>query len=93
MIQAALTPLSDVQHFCKVWQGEYFPTYGDITPNNNETLLALMQKSDVYDKYVLDMNRYSKDFVSYKTFVSLWNAIYPFCLIRSSFLLQFFYFK
>lgn len=54
MVRAAMTPTSDVQSDCVIWLESYFKNYGDFAPNKNEVRLLIMQKQDVFDKYVHD---------------------------------------
>jgi hypothetical protein len=57
MVRAAMTPTSDVvQSDCVICLESYFKNYGDFAPNKNEVRLLIMQKQDVFDKYVLILN-------------------------------------
>jgi hypothetical protein len=52
-----MTPTSDVvQSDCVICLESYFKNYGDFAPNKNEVRLLIMQKQDVFDKYVLILN-------------------------------------
>jgi hypothetical protein len=84
MIRAALTPLAEVQNMAQVWLERYFATYGDFAPNRDEVRLLIMQKQDVYKKYVAEFEGalLKRDVVDIGTFNSLWATLFPKCVMR-----------
>jgi hypothetical protein len=81
IVEASLTPLSQRQQSAKVWMRHFFKTYGDQSPNSEETLLQLMQRKDVYDLYK-SQNEMKCDVIDFSRFNTLWHTIFPLCRIR-----------
>ena len=79
MFRAALCPLADNQQLAIIWLEEYFLKYGDSAPNRDETHLLIMHKSDIYKRYVheLETSFPPRKFVSYSRFIALWNVLFP----------------
>jgi hypothetical protein len=84
MIRSSIMPLADLQQFASIWLENYFTTYGDQSPNSDETKLLVMQKKDVYDKYKHDMEASNppRQLVSNSRFNELWRVLFPTCRSR-----------
>lgn len=81
-IRAALTPLSDLQQIAVYWLEDHFNAYGDHAPDSLETRMSVPTKSDLWKEYRKEQIGNKLSFVGNSRFNELWNAIYPYYLLR-----------
>jgi hypothetical protein len=84
MIRAAMVPSAAVKIDCTLWLESYFDRFGDQMPNKDEVKLLIMQKTNLFDKYVHDLTSeiMPRATVSRTMFYRLWSALFPKCVSR-----------
>jgi hypothetical protein len=73
-----------VQQLCSLWLENYFEKYGDSAPNRDEVHLLIMQRKDLYKRYVHELSSASlpQNTVSESRFLQLWDVLFPKCINR-----------
>lgn len=79
MLRASISPAKSPESEAIVWMEGFFDTYGDVVPNADETIIPVMAKKDVWNKYMEEFNGYRPPLptVGYSRFINLWNALFP----------------
>ena len=82
MISDAILPVAVADIDVSLWLEDTFLTYGDAAPNRNIHQVSSTFKTDLFKKYIKDMQKLDRKPVAECRFMELWNSCYPSYLIR-----------
>lgn len=85
MVKAALTPFSDSYESAVSWFTTHFEDCADNEPNRVEHQLDVIDKTELYQIYVVDTNldRLDSEVLSYSEWLRVWGTVFPFVKVRA----------
>lgn len=83
MIADGLMPVSDLQMMARLWLKDYISSYADHKLKSNSSHLAVPTKADVWKEYCVRQKSFGCRTLNQKSFLQLWETLYPNCELRN----------